>query len=177
MGKNKGHAFPVDRDLTPEDIKEKWAVITDFTNSAHPKTLMESTQMVSGNLGNKSKDTPKASTASKTPLDNVFDQISQKVKAEGPALVNEVQGIYIFVVGNDTWVVDLKNGSGSVSKGAPGKELDGSCTLTAEPEVFVQIIEGKLDAQSAWASGKLTLDGNMMIAMKLQVLFQAKSKL
>jgi 3-hydroxyacyl-CoA dehydrogenase/3a,7a,12a-trihydroxy-5b-cholest-24-enoyl-CoA hydratase len=138
---------------------------------------MESTQMVSGNLANKSKDAPKASTASKTPLDNVFDQISQKVKAEGPALVNEVQGIYIFVVGNDTWVVDLKNGSGSVSKGAPGKELDGSCTLTAEPEVFVQIIEGKLDAQSAWASGKLTLDGNMMIAMKLQVLFQAKSKL
>lgn len=87
--------------------------------------------------------------------------------------------------------------------GAPGKELDGSCTLTTDPDVFVQIIEGKLDAQSAWASGihyflmlslqfiliksfkylyltwigKLSLDGNMMIAMKLQVLFQAKSKL
>jgi NAD(P)-dependent dehydrogenase (short-subunit alcohol dehydrogenase family)/predicted lipid carrier protein YhbT len=178
--RTKGHAFPVDRDLTPEDIKEKWSVITDFTNSSHPKTIMESTQMVSANLANKAKtEAPKGNvpSAAKSPLDNVFEQISQKVKAEGTSLVNEVQGIYVFVVGNETWVVDLKNGNGSVSKGAPAKELDGSCTLTTDPESFVQIIEGKLDAQSAWASGKLTLDGNMMLAMKLQVLFSPKSKL
>jgi len=176
--RTKGHAFPVDKDLTPEDISGKWSVITDFTNSDHPKTVMESTQMVSGNLANKSK-TASASGGSSGggPLDAVFDQITQKVKTEGAALVNEVQGIFVFVLGKDTWVVDLKHGSGSVTKGSPGKELDGSVTLTVAPSDFVEIVQGKLDAQSAWASGKLTLEGNMMLAMKLQVLFQNKSKL
>jgi len=173
--RTKGFAFPVDRDLTPEDISAKWSVITDFTNATHPKTIMESTQMVSGNLTNKSKTTESASGPTKTPIDGVFDQITQKVKAEGPALVSEVQGIFIFVLGKDTWVVDLKNGNGSVTKGAPGKELDGSVTLTVDPADFVEIVSGKLDAQSA--SGKLSLEGNMMLAMKLQVLFQSKSKL
>jgi NAD(P)-dependent dehydrogenase (short-subunit alcohol dehydrogenase family)/putative sterol carrier protein len=181
--RTKGHAFPVDRDLTPEDISSKWNVITDFSNSTHPKTIMESTQMVSGNLTNKSKTPSESSTtsggnsAAKTPIDAVFDSLTQKVKTEGASLVNEVQGIFIFVLGKDTWVVDLKNGNGSVTKGAPGKELDGSVALTVEPADFVEIVAGKLDAQSAWASGKLTLEGNMMLAMKLQVLFQSKSKL
>jgi len=173
--RTKGHAFPVDRELTPEDVASKWSVITDFTNATHPKTIMESTQMVSGNLSNKSK-APESSSA-KTPIDVVFDEITTKVKNEGASLVSEVQGIFIFVLGKDTWVVDLKNGNGSVSKGAPAKALDGSVTLTVEPSDFAEIVSGKLDAQSAWASGKLILDGNMMLAMKLQVLFQTKSKL
>jgi hypothetical protein len=40
-----------------------------------------------------------------------------QVKSEGAALVNEVQGIFVFVLDKDTWVVDLKHGSGSVTKG------------------------------------------------------------
>jgi len=179
--RTKGHAFPVDRELTPEDIASKWSVITDFTNSTHPKTIMESSQMVSGNLSNKSKPTSDSNNDSnntqKTPIDAVFDQITAKVKSEGASLVSEVQGIFIFVLGKDTWVVDLKNGNGTVTMGAPGKELDGSVTLTVAPSDFVEIVSGKLDAQSAWASGKLTLDGNMMLAMKLKVLFEPKSKL
>jgi len=53
--RTKGFNFPVDKELTPEDISSKWPQITDFTNSTHPKTLMESTQLVTGNLSNKSK--------------------------------------------------------------------------------------------------------------------------
>jgi len=175
--RTKGHAFPVDRELTPEDVSSKWSLITDFKNSTHPKTIMESTQMVSGNLSNKSKVASSGGGDTNTPIDAIFEQITSKVKTEGVALVAEVQGIFVFVIGKDTWVVDLKSGKGSVSKGAPAKELDGSVTLTVSPEDFVDISTGKLDGQSAWASGKLTLDGNMMLAMKLQVLFNNKSKL
>jgi len=183
--RTKGHNFPVDKDLTPEDIASKWSTITDFTHTTHPKSIVDSTASVSGNLSNKAKTPPaepqqqqqQQPQQKKSPIDEIFDTISQKVKAEGSSLVEEVKGIFVFVLGKETWVVDLKNGSGSVTKGAPGKELEGSVTLTVEPSDFVDITTGKLDAQAAWASGKLTLDGNMMLAMKLQVLFQAKSKL
>jgi len=43
--------------------------------------------------------------------------------------------------------------------------------------IFAQIVAGTLDAQAAWGQGKLQLSGNMMLAMKLQVLFKEKSKL
>lgn len=90
---------------------------------------------------------------------------------------SDCSGIFVFVIDNDTWVVDLKNGSGSVTKGAPASEPEGSVTITVDSKDFVDIVSGKLDAQSAWGQGKLQLGGNMMLAMKLQVLFKSKSKL
>lgn len=86
-------------------------------------------------------------------------------------------GIFVFVIDKDTYVVDLKNGTGSVTKGAPASEPEGSVTITVDSNDFVDIVSGKLDAQSAWGQGKLQLGGNMMLAMKLQVLFKNKSKL
>jgi len=180
--RTKGHAFPIDQPLNPEDIAQEWKKITDFTNSTHPKTISESTMTVSANLSNKSKKLASTSSSSSpksasSPVDTVFATISEKVKADGTKLVGEVQGVYIFVIGKDTWVVDLKSGSGSVTKGAPSKEIDNSVTITMDPNDFLELVAGKLDGQAAWASGKLQLDGNMMLAMKLQVLFEAKSKL
>ncbi|MBP1805644.1 SCP2 sterol-binding domain-containing protein [Rubellimicrobium aerolatum] len=40
-------------------------------------------------------------------------------------------------------------------------------TLTATPEVFRDILEGRLNATSAFMSGKLALDGDMGAAMRL----------
>ena len=40
-------------------------------------------------------------------------------------------------------------------------------TLTASTEVFEQLLSGDLSAASAFMSGKLTVDGDMGLAMKL----------
>lgn len=40
-------------------------------------------------------------------------------------------------------------------------------TLTATPEVFRAILEGEMNATSAFMSGKLAIDGSMGLAMKL----------
>ena len=67
-------------------------------------------------------------------------------------------------IGSETWTLDLKNGSGSISKGSSGKA---DCTLTMSEEVFEQLIGGKLNAQQAFMQGKLKIGGNMAYAMKL----------
>lgn len=41
---------------------------------------------------------------------------------------------------------------------------------------FVELMTGKLDPTAAWGAGKLSLEGNMALAMKLQALVP-KSKL
>ena len=60
--------------------------------------------------------------------------------------------------------MDLKNGSGSITKGSTGKA---DCTLTMGDDVFQKLIGGKMNAQQAFMQGKLKIGGNMAYAMKL----------
>jgi 3-hydroxyacyl-CoA dehydrogenase/3a,7a,12a-trihydroxy-5b-cholest-24-enoyl-CoA hydratase len=65
-----------------------------------------------------------------------------------------------------SWILDLKNGSGSVSAATDASKAD--CTIAISDEDFVQLIAGKLDAQKAFMKGLVKLKGNMMAAQKLQ---------
>jgi len=56
--RTKGHYFPHDQVLTPEQVAEKWSTIVDFTGATHPTTLMESTTTMSANLRKKPAETP-----------------------------------------------------------------------------------------------------------------------
>jgi putative sterol carrier protein len=44
---------------------------------------------------------------------------------------------------------------------------DADCTLTATADTFQSLIEGDLDPTGAFMSGKLTVDGDMGLAMRL----------
>ena len=46
-----------------------------------------------------------------------------------------------------------------------GGEAD--CTLTANAETFQSLLDGDLDPTGAFMSGKLTVDGDMGLAMRL----------
>lgn len=48
-----GHGFPISAELTPEQINEKWSVITDFSNSSHPGSGQEALMQIMQNLQNK----------------------------------------------------------------------------------------------------------------------------
>jgi putative sterol carrier protein len=47
-------------------------------------------------------------------------------------------------------------------------------TFTIADKDWLAIAEGKLDAMNAFATGKLKLSGDMMLAMKVQQLFPVK---
>lgn len=69
-------------------------------------------------------------------------------------------GIAKFVLGDDGSVVIDANG-------ARAGDDDADVTLSADTETFQQIIEGELNATSAFMTGKLSVDGDMGLAMKL----------
>jgi hypothetical protein len=100
----------------------------------------------------------------------VFDLIKKRVESQGTALVSKVRrmqcalrqadarrqmnAIYQFNVTNaagaqKTWLVDLKNGAGSVTEGS-GKA---DTTLTVKDDDFVAMNTGKLDSQMAFMQG------------------------
>jgi len=175
--RTKGHYFPTDVPLLPEHIAAKIDVIGDFSpnNVTHPSSIMEATAAVQAGIF--AKKPAKPQTAANNAIETIFAEIEKRIQTEGSALVKEVKGIFVFIIDKDTYVVDLKNGNGSLSRGAPKSEPEGSVSITVNSGDFADIVTGKLDPQGAWAQGKLQLGGDLMLAMKLQLLFKNKSKL
>ena len=62
------------------------------------------------------------------------------------------------------------NGEGALRLEGESVAIDDSeadCPLTADADVFQEILAGDLDATAAFMGGKLAVDGDMGMAMKL----------
>uniref|UniRef100_A0A452RMV5 Sterol carrier protein 2 n=1 Tax=Ursus americanus TaxID=9643 RepID=A0A452RMV5_URSAM len=103
----------------------------------------------------------------------VFKEIEKKLEEEGEQFVKKIGGIFAFKVKNGpegkeaTWVVDVKNGKGSV---LPNSDKKADCTITMADSDLLALMTGKMNPQSAFFQGKLKVTGNMGLAMKLQSL-------
>ncbi|EGG19989.1 Nonspecific lipid-transfer protein [Cavenderia fasciculata] len=102
---------------------------------------------------------------------NIFTNLENVIKTEGESLVKTIKGIYQFNIataaGEKIWSVDLKNGSGSLKA---DKHEKPDCTITMKEEDFVNLMNGKLNGQTAFAQKKLKIGGNMAFAMKLSAI-------
>ena len=78
-----------------------------------------------------------------------------------------VNAVYLFdLTGDDggKWTVNLKDAPGTSEGDAGGAQ----CTITMAASDFVDMVEGRLNGQMAFMSGKLKVQGDMSLAMKLQ---------
>lgn len=88
------------------------------------------------------------------------DVVNEAVKVLSQKLSGGFDGIAKFVI----------EGEGAVmmdSAGVRAGDEEADVTLTASADVFQQILEGDLNPTSAFMTGKLAVDGNMGLAMKL----------
>nr|KAF6445062.1 sterol carrier protein 2 [Molossus molossus] len=103
----------------------------------------------------------------------IFKEIQKKLEEEGEEFVKKIGGIFAFKVKDGpggqeaTWVVDVKNGKGSV---LPNSDKKADCTITMADSDLMALMTGKMNPQSAFFQGKLKVTGNMGLAMKLQSL-------
>jgi len=82
--------------------------------------------------------------------------------------LSEINAIYQFEITGDeasSWTVDLREGQGVVSEGS-NEEAD--ITITVDTQDFKDIVSGTLPGPMAFMSGKLQIQGDMSLAMKLQ---------
>ena len=103
-----------------------------------------------------------------TSVKDVFEKhIPAKLQAK-PDVVGKINAIYQFNIGGPgggTWSVDCTQPGGKVQ---PGTSANAKCTVAATDQNFLDIVNGKLNPQMAFMSGKLKIQGDMGLAMKLQ---------
>ncbi|XP_003216639.1 hydroxysteroid dehydrogenase-like protein 2 [Anolis carolinensis] len=94
-------------------------------------------------------------------------------------VVKSTQGVYRFELSGEeagTWYIDLKNKGGSAGSGEPPGKVDVIMNMSSSD--FVKMFSGKLKPTMAFMSGKLTIKGDMALAIKLEKLMgQFNSKL
>jgi len=83
---------------------------------------------------------------------------------------SEFSDTLIFDFGTDGIVsVNGKTQPPAVSN----NKIDSDCTISIALEDFISILDGALDPQMAFMSGKLSVEGNMGIAMNLASVLKA----
>lgn len=66
------------------------------------------------------------------------------------------------------WAFKIVNGQGEL---VPGGVEKPDITITVKDNDWISIVEGKLNPQNAFMTGKVKIAGDMMLAMRLQQLF------
>jgi len=90
--------------------------------------------------------------------------MSEVIVAAVNALNEKIEG------GFDGLAKFIINNEGSIiidSDGARASDDDADVTLTADADTFQSLMEGDLNPTAAFMTGKLTVDGDMGLAMKL----------
>jgi hypothetical protein len=99
---------------------------------------------------------------------DVFERhMPERLKAK-PDVVAKINAVYQFNISGPTggaWSVDCTAPGGAI---APGTTAVARCTVAMTDTDLVNMVNGKLNPQMAFMSGKLKIQGDMGLAMKLQ---------
>jgi putative sterol carrier protein len=97
----------------------------------------------------------------------LMQRIGEKIAGK-TALLSSVGAVYKFALegdGGGTYLVDLKNDLKVTQADGPA-----ACTISMTASDFVDLFEGRANGQALFFGGRLRVEGDMGLALKLQTL-------
>ena len=164
--RSKGASF--DYPMKAEDVRNRFEEVSNFDQEPeYPENGNSSVAKMFENFERNQKRLQANKTDAKslksTPIFNLMDEYQQ---VEGEKNVKICDAVYNFEITKtkggpveQCWVIDLKNGKGSVKA---GRVKDAAATFTMTDDDYCQIVDGKLNPQMAFLQvcKELTLGQN-----------------
>ena len=100
---------------------------------------------------------------------SIFERIPDAFQ---PDKASGVEVIFQFDISGDgggSWTVTVKDGTCEVKEGSYEKP---TTTIKMADEDFVKLIRGELNAMSAFTSGKLRIEGDLMKSQLIEKIFK-----
>jgi putative sterol carrier protein len=107
-----------------------------------------------------------------TSVQHYLDTLPQRFRAEGAKGVNAVYQFNLGGEGGQTFHVLINDGTMSVGQ---GPHASPTVTLTATAANYLKLVNGTLNGQLAFATGKLKIAGSIPAALKLQKILPQNS--
>ncbi|MFI6044683.1 SCP2 sterol-binding domain-containing protein [Nocardia sp. NPDC051321] len=99
----------------------------------------------------------------------LFEALSTQLDTKAAAGLTRTLQWNITDVDPGVWAFEIDNGEGRL---IPGGVTDPDTTFTTSSDTWIAIAEGRKDAMRAFMTGKLKVEGDMMLAMKVPKLFK-----
>ncbi len=99
---------------------------------------------------------------------DVFERHMPEKLRTKPDVVSKINAVYRFDIsgpGGGTWTVDCTQPGGLITQGQGNAA---KCMVACAEQDFLNIVNGKLNPQMAFMMGKLKIQGDMGLALKLQ---------
>ncbi len=100
-------------------------------------------------------------------VQEIIESLRQKL-ADKPEQARAIGAVYKFALegeGGGTYILNVKDEI-SITPG----DGDAGCTISMAASDFVDLMEGRANGQQLFFSGKLRIEGDMSLALKLQQL-------
>lgn len=104
-------------------------------------------------------------------LEEIWQEIDRRAN-ERPDLLKDLEAKYSFqITGEESGEYGLvfENSKATVMKGGID---DADCSMTMGIDVFKKLIQGNLNAASAFMTGRLKVKGNIALGLKLEQLLK-----
>lgn len=96
---------------------------------------------------------------------------AQTKLSQNPKQAGQLTSVYRFVLSGDgggTWIASFRGVPSLTEDEGQGDKVD--CTIKMEAQDYVDLLEGKVEPQQLFFSGKLQVEGDVEAAMKLQAI-------
>jgi putative sterol carrier protein len=100
---------------------------------------------------------------------NVLDRMPERFIADKACGVDAAIQYHLLGEQGGEWVVRIGNGQCTVERGTTDNP---SLAVTAQVADYLQIVSGELSPMSAFADGKIKLEGDLALALRMKNYFK-----